>query len=730
MLEDDQIAPLSLLKKYIILNPELTIESESEEVKEFFKEVILEECDQPFKAYALEQFSHFDYGNSLSEPIFERRNIAGWGERIVLKTIKTRAPHSIEYHQYPNGDVRHIIQHSDGKILPPFKPDKFLHLINNPKFSNPYGKSDLTAGVYRAWYGKKILIRFLNIFLERFGAPALITYYSAKTSKSVKDRLQSLLPTISEKAGIMLPDDTKIETISVRSSGRNPFIDAIMTYNMMIARALLVPDLAGYGGSETTGGSYALGEEQYKAWYTTLELPKDIYLRQLNRKIIQPLIRWNFGDKEARFSRAVLRGENGKESRENAKLFLEALNSRSIRPTLEATNTFLRSIDYPEIPETEWEKGGEIIPSDSAGSAPAVQGKGPEQQPEPPATDRADKSEGKGNRKTGNKLPPEEVSAFQQQQFSSAGFGRDLSVYERRIDFAALNSGITSIERKYGQLLHGRQTAIIDRLAGYVARKRIIEDKRMDLIRSLHLPGREEELLKKDLIRMLIDASNDGTAAARQDIESRQKDFEASFSTGPVDAPDVISSLNIDDDEARHESLLILLRQSKAAEEMAQWIDTSYTNLVTGESAMLLSVSRDALMEGIRSGLTQVEIEKLIREKTQDQASKARIMNIVRSNVARAWSGARLHEYQSLPQGDITGYQVSAIMDHRTSPVCRKLDGKIIKPEEVNRLNPPYHYQCRSLLIPVFQEEPKPEFSPLPDVEQEPGGYLRLKESA
>lgn len=726
MLEDDQIAPLSLLKKYLILNPEFVVESEDDKVKDFFKDVIMKECDQPFKAYALEQLSHFDYGNSLSEPLFEVRDIPGWGQKVVLRTVKTRAPHSIEYHTHDNGDVKEIIQNTDTKrlVLP---PDKFLHLVNNPKFSNPYGKSDLTVGVYRAWWSKKILIRFLNIYLERFGAPALAAFYSKATSPSVITELKRIIGTLSEQSGVMLPDDVQIREMTPRPTGTNPFIESITMYNLMIARALLIPDLAGYGGSETAGGSYALGEEQFKTWYATLELPTDMYLWQLNQKIIRPLVRWNFGDEQARVTGAVLRGENGKEQRENSRLYLDAVATGNIKATLDAVNTFLRSIGYPEIPEADWEEKPAISPQNPPPQQQPPEGPPPGEgeKPEPETPEKGDVDPRAPESPEGKKEVAENTATGRIAVFSAS---RELTEYEKRVDFAGMNSGLDDLEERYGEILHEKQKAIVTKLVSYIRRKRIVEDKRLDLVNSLALPKRELGEYKKAALSMLLESYLSGHETAQADIQARERAFKTGDDISIDELLDVIASINIDDDTARTEAIFAALRITKATKEMVDWIDAAYGYLVTGEAAALLSLSQTTLIEGVRSGLTQQEMVKTIQTKVGDTATRARIVNIVRSNVARAFSNARLHEYQSIGKGEITGYQISAIMDSRTSPICRRLDKKIIPPDEAGRMNPPFHHQCRTILIPIFKEEPAPEFSELPGMDHEPGGFLKLKE--
>jgi hypothetical protein len=65
----------------------------------------------------------------------------------------------------------------------------------------------------------------------------------------------------------------------------------------------------------------------------------------------------------------------------------------------------------------------------------------------------------------------------------------------------------------------------------------------------------------------------------------------------------------------------------------------------------------------------------------------------------------RLEFFEST--GVVDGYQYSAILDDRTTPICEGLHGKKFK--KGTQPIPPLHFNCRSLLIPITMFE---EFSP------------------
>lgn len=83
----------------------------------------------------------------------------------------------------------------------------------------------------------------------------------------------------------------------------------------------------------------------------------------------------------------------------------------------------------------------------------------------------------------------------------------------------------------------------------------------------------------------------------------------------------------------------------------------------------------------------------------------ARLETVVRTNITEAYNKGRLDTYirpDLMPFLD--GVEYSAILDSRTTPVCRFLDGKIFKPDdpELHSLTPPNHFNCRSLVVPIM----------------------------
>ncbi len=92
----------------------------------------------------------------------------------------------------------------------------------------------------------------------------------------------------------------------------------------------------------------------------------------------------------------------------------------------------------------------------------------------------------------------------------------------------------------------------------------------------------------------------------------------------------------------------------------------------------------------------------------EEQLAPYRLETIVRTNTTTAYNHGRLTQFLD-PEiiRFVKGIRYSAILDTRTTEVCRFLDGLVFKPTDPNleSLLPPNHYNCRSLVVPIVAGE-------------------------
>lgn len=85
----------------------------------------------------------------------------------------------------------------------------------------------------------------------------------------------------------------------------------------------------------------------------------------------------------------------------------------------------------------------------------------------------------------------------------------------------------------------------------------------------------------------------------------------------------------------------------------------------------------------------------------------ARTHTIARTNVSDIYNRARWNVFNVFPLKDyIVAFRYSAIMDGRTTELCRGLHGRLFTRETIGGFIPPLHFNCRSILLPVTRDNP------------------------
>jgi len=305
MKKDDQIKATLTMKKFARLSTSWDIKpagdkKEYKEQAEFIKDQFVG-MQGTFEDCLYNIYSAIDFGFSITEKIFQVVPNGRWVGKYGLKALKTRDPENYEFIVDDHGNLhdRGIVFTGDPKSKG-YPIDKFIIYSYNKEFSNWYGTSDLRA-CYRSWWSKEIIIRFYNIFLERFGMPLAVGKYKPGMDPTQVDNLRNLLANIQAKYAITVPDSVTVELLSAQGAGGQGYRSAIDMHNRLISRSILVPDLVGF--TETKGGSFALGRKHFDVFLWVLKkLGRDTEENIVGEQIIKQLIDMNWDtDKYPKF---------------------------------------------------------------------------------------------------------------------------------------------------------------------------------------------------------------------------------------------------------------------------------------------------------------------------------------------------------------------------------------------------------------------------------------------
>lgn len=339
MQADDQIKACLWYKKVLLAARPYDIvpasdESQDKEIAEFvsdcFKRI-------EFEKRLYEMLSAFEVGVSFGEILWEVED-----SKIKLKDIKFRDPEWMYINVDKHGNILEFVQKpSSGPDVKEIHihPDKILHYAYQSKYSNHYGISDLRAA-YRAWWSKKYITQFWNVFLERFGAPLMKMTYPAGSSVQLKDQLKEIMRNLSSKTDILVPEGVVIELIEATRAGQAKYDEALIYYDVRIATALLIPALLGMG-VDTKRGSDSQSRLHLRTLMKVIQHIGTEISGAFEKKIIKPLVDMNFDTNK--YPKFLFQDYGEFESFEISSAIVELFNSGMLDPDQEDIN-FARSI--------------------------------------------------------------------------------------------------------------------------------------------------------------------------------------------------------------------------------------------------------------------------------------------------------------------------------------------------------------------------------------------------
>ena len=300
MLHDPQITATLAFKKLMVGGRKWDVEPASKDAKDIAVAKFVSKAIKRinFKSLVKESLSAFEWGFSLGELIWKLDEIDG-KQAIVLADVKFRDPEHLTVKTDKHGNIKSWIQDNNAMLGNASKhkielaPDKVLHFANNKQFSQHYGKSDLRAS-YRAWWAKKFIIQFWNVFLERMGSPLMMAKYPTGATPELKDALKNIMKGLSSKSEILIPEGVEIALIEATRSGQATYDTALAYHDKEIARAMLMIALLGAGGNEVTRGADSQSRLQLRTLHKMADETGGEFMWAFNEQVIKQLVDFNF----------------------------------------------------------------------------------------------------------------------------------------------------------------------------------------------------------------------------------------------------------------------------------------------------------------------------------------------------------------------------------------------------------------------------------------------------
>jgi SPP1 gp7 family putative phage head morphogenesis protein len=646
MRRDDQIKASMSFKKGSVLSTEWSItspegQSDDWEVTKYVDET-LKNLDETFEKAMWAMLSALEYGYSVTEKV--------WGPdatgKITLKALKTRRPHEFDFETDPYGNIKPdgvIQQQPKGPMRLPV--EKFVLYAYDEEFQNPYGTTDLQAA-YRHWWAKDNALKWLTILLERLGIPPIFGMYDPMryTPQQIDD-LKNVMQNIQAATFGVLPRP---------SSATKEATSAIEFWAPELAKQatdVFIPALEFYDRAVARAllmpGHLGLTNEEQAGSFAKAKVAFDVFML-IVEKIRKDLTELVVNDQIIR----PLVDLNYTVDQYPA--FRLAPIENDVRADLLATwktlvdGSIVSVQDEDEVHIRAMLEFPELTPGAE------------KKELNPPPPDPFGGGGGFGDKPQGRPQP------------------RENKQYASEAHYAKIVRDLDKLESSAGDSLKAQLTGVRDNLLAYIEQNYPQSPEAVSMLEVRGFAGVQDVLRE-----FLREAYGLGDEAMRRELPQ-------TFAFGPG-APFTPT-------------------------EALRWLAQKALQVSGILRSRIIDEVRRVLLDALRFGELPGDTLGKLRDVflpylgdpgvIEDDAvvSPHRLETILRTNATEAFNQGRLTTVMDPKlKPFIRGMRYSAVIDHRTTDVCRYLDQKVFPLDEpdLQKLAPPNHFNCRAILVPI-----------------------------
>ena len=211
---------------------------------------------------------------------------------IGLDSVKSKDPSGFGFDLDEFLNIRGLVLAGPGSKAD-LPAEKFIIYTYMPGYELPHGQSDLRAA-YKHWWSKDVILKFWNMYLEKFGMPTAKGAYRRGMPKDQQDDLLRVLDKIQQETAIVVPEDVQIELLEAQRGGDAGYREAVEFHNKQIAKAILGQTLTSDEG--TREGTHALAQVHMDVLSFYLQkLKRDLEETVMREQLIRRLVDFNFG---------------------------------------------------------------------------------------------------------------------------------------------------------------------------------------------------------------------------------------------------------------------------------------------------------------------------------------------------------------------------------------------------------------------------------------------------
>lgn len=729
MMIDEQVSAVVRFRRDAIISRGYYFEHKDEERVAVF-DAIMRQMRGSFIDSLTALMTAFQHGFALVEKNFEPTTVDGktW---IGLGSLKLKPFESFDFYTDEYSNITRLVQKVGGREVE-LDINKFIHFVSQPEVDPQYGQSYLRSA-YRAWFTKDVVIKLWNIWLERHATGLMWLEPQDDTTiteaSPLMTTIKSMMNNIQAKSWLLLPKKLKL---NMHNPANNvAYKEAKVSANQDIAKSFLVPNLLGVTEQGDTG-SYSQSGTQLKSFFWTLRGDSDRIEECLNEQLFAELGALNFADGD--YPRFRWKPYEPERAVELAKTFNELVAGQVLEVTDEDERHIREVLEFPKADvesaarrrvskpvQAATETGTTLDPSAqptgevNADAAAVKQVALNDAQvtsmlevitavtsgvlPKTAAIEilqlafgmQLDKAEAIINvlevKEVASKpgTPPTPAQVAEPAPKPDTAFTRAV----KRVDFAVIDKRSTEITGAAIDQSGEELAAGVAQIKQFVKERKVLDNP--DLVVDVAIPTRAFRKLRAKIESRLQDAWELGSTHAQKEI-SRAK------------GPDFAKSIPLNEQAAK------------------KFLESRATTMVQDVTESVRKKVQTILYNSIKGSWTLDETLALIDDEL-NAASLPQLATAIRTVTFEAINEARFSYFTDPAlDGFVQALEYSAIIDSRTTDVCRSLDGHVHPTESQvwQEFKPPNHFNCRSLLIPVTELDNWTESDP-PRVDPQEG---------
>jgi phage gp29-like protein len=653
---DEAVKSALTLKKQAVIAPGWTIEPASDDPKDIeiaeFVEFALSKMRGSISNMLMQILLALDYGFSINEIVWKIYEDGPYKGKVGLTAIKSKKPHYYDFKvdQFGNLDKNGIVVSSIAGGEQELPVSKFIVYTYQKEFSNWYGQSDLRPA-YRSWWSKDALIKFWNIYLEKFGQPTAWGRHKQGDATGRSD-MQAILDKLQTSTNIVSTiGDFEIELLEGKRDSTGDYKEALHYHDRGIARSILIPDRLSEAG-ETGAFSQALVHFDVFLWVVKC-LRLDLEELCMEEQLIRRLVAFNFSDVEE-LPKFKFKSLTDEQTIELAKTFADVVQKGAVKASFEDENKIREILGFPE-------KSEEDIVDDV--------------QPEVSTT------------KTDKNPEDQEIEDDEKKSMAVKFVARDKTRFEKTVDFQSIEKELNTQEEQTTKSLQ----EILDKQKGsvikFVTNKMTKNALSTKDVLDLDLKFKSDQ--KKVINTMFEDLYNLGKKDSRKELP---KNFATTGKQGQEVAPSKALKFLQDKTDFVVKGI---------NDPLTGDIQRALINAIdTGQSIPnTIKAIEDAYRPYLEDGSAIVD---------RKQLEPFRLEAIVRTNMSQAYNQGRRAIGEDPDVKDfVLGYQFSEIIDSRTAEVSISADGNTIRIDDprLPELTYPLHWNDRGLFVFITSDE-------------------------